>query len=157
MMEMRKNKLAAAILAVFTGALLFAVPAAANASTYTESYINRCATVKSSGTNQCFQLGAYSTYTSTQIWVNGNVDCRSLSGSVDFTWCGVGGGNGTGVLNIGGNFNMPGVSGLYERMDIKADGKGCSTSGSNSDTGGVTNWWNYYGNPICESTNTSGL
>jgi hypothetical protein len=154
-MEMRKNKLAGAILAVLTGVLLFAAPAAANASTYTTSYINRCATVKGSSAHNCFQLGAYSTYTSTQIWINGNVVCRPLSGSVYFTWCGVGGGNGTGTLNIGENFNMPGVKGgLYERMDIFANGRGCSTWGSDKDINGITNWWNYFGNPICESNNT---
>ena len=151
---MRKNKLAGAVLAVLTPALLLAAPAAAHANTYTESYINRCATVTSTGTNQCFQLGAFSTYSSTQIWINGSVDCRQLSGSVTVTWCGVGGGNGTADLNIGINFNLPGASGLYERMDILSNGRGCKTNGSNTDTKVITNWWNYTGNPICESTNT---
>jgi hypothetical protein len=154
-MTMSRNKLAGAILAVLSGVLLLAIPATANASTYTESYLNRCATVKGSSAHDCYQLGAYSTYSSTQIWINGNVDCRALSGTVTFTWCGVGGGNGTGDLNIGGNFNIPGVTGgLYERMDIFANGRGCKTSGSNADTHGVTNWWNYTANPICESDNT---
>jgi len=149
---MRRIKPVVAAAAVAMG--LLASPLAAGsanaATTYTWSYINRCATVAGSGNHDCFELGAHSTYSQSQVWINGSVYCHIISGSVKITWCGVGGGNGTGALNIGDNFTFSGVTGLYERMNLFAggnvdyggDGPGCSTYGSNSDTRGITNWWN---------------
>lgn len=87
-------------------------------------------------------MGANSTYTQEQVWINGNVYCYHTSGSVNIGWHGVGGGNGTGNLNIGCNFTFSGITGLYERMSIYAAGVGCSTWGSNSNIGGITDWWN---------------
>jgi hypothetical protein len=149
---MRKIKLAVAAAAVAAG--LLASPLAvgiANASTYSISFINRCAQVSGSANHDCIQLGSYATYTQDQVWINGHVYCNILSGGVTKTWCGVGGGNGTGALNIGVNFTFSGVTGLYERMNIFAggnvnfggDGQGCGTFGSNSNVQGHTiHWWN---------------
>ena len=150
---MRKIKSALAVAAVAAGMLASSLAAAgtANASTYTISYINRCAELTNApNVFDCFQLGAHSTYSQSQIWINGTVFCKPYSGSVKITWCGVGGGNGTGALNIGANFNFPGVTGLYERMDMFAGGAGCETWGSNSATHGIIFWFNSPNNPVCE-------
>jgi hypothetical protein len=146
----RKIKWVVAVAAVAAGMLASLLAAGtANASQYTFSGIDRCATVHLDGVAQCFELGAYSTYTQTQVWINGSVICNRYSGSLGITWCGVGGGNGTGALNIGDNFTLPDATGsYYERMDIFAggntfyggDGPGCDTWGSDSDTNGVTSW-----------------
>src|ERR1700734_4501363 len=148
---MRMVKLAVAAAAVAAG--MIASPLAAGtanaATTYTWSSIDRCATTPDSAAD-CFELGTYSTYSQTQVWINGTVYCHPYKGSVKITWCGVGGGNGTGALNIGDNFAFNGISGLYERMDIfgggdrssGGNGPGCDTWGSNADTRGITNWWN---------------
>jgi hypothetical protein len=149
---MRKIKLAVAMAAVLAGVLTPILGAGtANASTYTVSYIDRCMMTVAEHNQggyprDCFQMGTYSTYSQTQVWINGKVFCKPYSGSVGFSWCGVGGGNGTGALNIGGNFTMSGIGGLYERMNIYAGGGGCSTWGSNSSTNGIYKWWNdFYG------------
>ena len=142
---MRKIKLAVAVVAVAAGLLAPALAAGtANAgTTYTISYIQRCATVSGSANIDCFKMGTYSTYSQTQVWINGRVFCNPYSGGVTYSWCGVGGGNGTGALNIGINFTFSGVGGLYERMNIDAGGAGCSTWGSNSTSkNGITRWWN---------------
>lgn len=143
--EMRRIKRAASVVAVVAGILAPILAAgSANASTYTISFIDRCARVgPSSGDlrTDCFQLGAYSTYTQTQVWINGSTICHPYQGSVNITWCGVGGGNGTGALNIGDNFTFPGATGsYYERMDIFAGDAGCGTWGSNSDGNGIYQW-----------------
>jgi hypothetical protein len=121
----------------------------ANASTYTISYIDRCARVgPTSGDLQtdCFQLGAYSTYSESQVWINDKVFCLPYSGNVKITWCGVGQGNGTGALNIGDNFTFPGATGsYYERMDIFSGGSGCDTWGSNSVGNDIWQWGNDHG------------
>jgi hypothetical protein len=141
-----KSAVAAAAVAVAVAAGMLASPLAAGtanaATTYTVSYIQRCATVSGSANKDCLKMGAYSTYSQTQVWINGTVFCSPYSGSVNIGWHGVGGGNGTGALNIGCNFTFSGVGGLYERMNIYAGGSGCSTWGSNSDTNGITRWWN---------------
>jgi hypothetical protein len=117
-------------------------------SVYTLSGINRCAADNDGVDYACVSLAAHSTYSATQIWINGNVACTWWSTGVeeDITWCGVGGGNGTATLNIGINWNIPAWSanGLYERMDIFAnhDYGGCSTWGTNSPVGSVYNWYN---------------
>ena len=149
---MRKIKSAVAAVAVAAGMLASPLAAGtANAvTTYTWSNIDRCASVRGSQNNDCIELGANSTYSQTQVWINGSVHCRAYSGSVTYSWCGVGGGNGTRALNIGVNFTFSGIGGLYERMNLFAggntayggDGPGCHMWGSNSDTNGITNWWN---------------
>jgi hypothetical protein len=148
---MRKIKLAVAVAAGMLAPSLAA--GTANANTYTISFIDRCARVGTSSGNletDCFQLGAYSTYTDSQVWINGSIICHPYQGSVHITWCGVGGGNGTGALNIGDNFTFPGATGsYYERMDIFAGGSGCDTWGSNSVGNGIWQWGNVNG--ICEA------
>jgi hypothetical protein len=153
---MRKIKLAVAAAAVAAGLLAPTFAAGtANASTYTISFIDRCARVGPTSGNlhtDCFQLGAHSTYSQSQVWINGKVFCHVYSGSVNITWCGVGGGNGTGALNIGDNFTFPGATGsYYERMDMFAGGAGCETWGSNSVGHGIYQWGNDHGTPVCES------
>jgi hypothetical protein len=148
---MRKIKSVVAMSVVATlavaGGVLATTGSASAESVYTLSYINRCANVK--GTHDCVGLQANSTYSATQIWINGSVFCGDEQGNVDVTWCGVGGGNGTATLNIGVNFNFGAVTGLYERMDIYANDGGCSTWGSNSDVDGISQWWNA-GSVVCE-------
>jgi hypothetical protein len=143
---MKKIKSAVAVAALTAGAI--ASPLAvgiANASVYSLSYIDRCVWIGGgqAATNDCFQLGAYSTRTNSQIWINGKVWCHTYHGNVNFSWCGVGGGNGTGTLNIGDNFTFPHATGsYYERMNLFAgpDQK-CDSWGSNSDVNGITTWY----------------
>jgi hypothetical protein len=164
---MSKIKLAAAIMAMSSG--LLAVPGVASAasirpaeSVYTTSYIERAfdrtdpnapATTEVAGV----YLQAYSTYSATQIWVNGHVACWGetiwstpfnppVPSPSQITWCGVGGGNGTAVLNIGVNWNVPSWNAynLYERMDILANGGGCTTWGTNSPAGDIFKWGSYH-------------
>ena len=162
---MRKIKLAAAVLAAVTG--LLAAPVAANATTarpaesvYTLSSMTRAfsALEPCNGDSNVYSTDSgyvhfqvYSTYSASQIWINGRVSCsgqgyEGLPGSADapvhITWCGVGGGNGTAVLNVGVNWNVPNwyADGLYERMDLLADNGGCTTWGTNSDYGFIVFW-----------------
>jgi hypothetical protein len=117
---MKKFKSVGPILAVIAAVLAFAVPATASATTiagsasassnYTYSEIYRCAVYTEVGIDPCFGLSVYTTSTSSQIWINGNVTCYPQQGDIAFTWCGVGGGNGTGTLNIGGNFTIGALS-----------------------------------------------
>jgi hypothetical protein len=158
---MRKIKSAVAAAAACAGMLaplLVLGASAANAeSVYTISYINRCMDIKVNNLkpptfrDYCYHLGAYSTYSQTQIWINGHVSCYGYNqasggdenGSANITWCGVGGGNGTAVLNIGANVTYSGIAGsYYERMNIYSGGAGCSTWGSNSAVNGIYTWWN---------------
>jgi hypothetical protein len=146
---MRKIQSVIAVAAVAAGMLASPLASGtADASTYTLSYINRCAVIQQ---YDCFQLGAYSTKTNSQIWINGNVICHPYAGTVHITWCGVGGGNGTGALNIGDNFTFPGATGsYYERMDIFAGpDQVCDTWGSNADGNGIQYWANAA--LVCES------
>jgi hypothetical protein len=162
---MRMVKLAAAVLAVVAG--LLAAPGAATAATaasaesvYTLSSMTRAFTAlepcNGDSTALCSDSGdvhfqVYSTYSASQIWINGKVSCsgqgygglpRAADGPVHITWCGVGGGNGTAVLNVGVNWNVPAwaADGLYERMDLLAGGGGCTTWGTNSSYGYIAFW-----------------
>jgi hypothetical protein len=148
---MRNIRSAAAILAV--AAALLAAPSAASAgpaeSVYTTSSMTRCfVNTNANDYSECVHFQAYSTYSATQIWINGQVSCSwSSSGDitpVDITWCGVGGGNGTAYLNVGLNWNVPdwNAYGLYERMNIVSGGGGCTTFGTNSPVGQINDWWN---------------
>ena len=154
MRKMRKIRSAVAVAAVTAGLLAPTLAAGtANASTYTYSHIYRCVYdgPKDNQKSACFLLAAYSTYTQTQVWINGQVYCAPTEGTVNITWYGVGGGNGTGALNIGCNFNFrPNATGsYYERMNIYAGGAGCSTWGSNADGNGIWRWFNT--SVLCES------
>jgi hypothetical protein len=155
---MSRIRSAAAVLVVAAG--LLAGPGAAIAasakpaeSVYTTSSMTRCFERGGLSNPGCVHFQAYSTYSANQIWINGHVSC-SWSGDVpsDITWCGVGGGNGTAYLNIGLNWNVPdwGASGLYERMNIVAGGRGCTTSGTNSKVGEIGTWYNE--SLVCEAS-----
>jgi hypothetical protein len=155
---MRNIKWAVAVAAMVAGLLASSLAAAgvANAGTYSISGIDRCASVGSFGTPRCFELGAYDTFTQNQVWINGNVWCHGYTAGMGIGWHGVGGGNGTGALNIGCNFTMADANGgFYERMDLFAggstdfggDGPGCHAWGSNSPGNGVNHWWNDGGAP----------
>jgi hypothetical protein len=142
--------LATAILAAATG--LMAAPGIANASTYSTSNMTRAMNntfyqnegVVSEWDTVHFQV--YSTYTASQIWINGHVTCGGGGAvPVSITWCGVGGGNGTAVLNVGLNWDVPSwdAYGLYERMNLLANHGGCTTKGTNSDVGEIDAWANW--------------
>jgi hypothetical protein len=146
---MSRIKSAAVILAAVAGLLAAsgaagAASAAPAASVYTTSSMTRCFDT------QCVHFQAYTTYSASQIWINGHVTC---GGSIiaNITWCGVGGGNGTAYLNIGLNWNVPAwdAYGLYERMNIVSGGGGCTTYGTNSDVGIINTWSNE--NLVCEA------
>jgi hypothetical protein len=154
---MRKIKLAAAVLAAITG--LLAAPGAAGAATvrpdagvYTASSVTRAFYTHYTPCSQglCNQSGwvhfqLHTTYTASQIWINGSVSCsKGAPVTVNITWCGVGGGNGTADLNVGLNWNVPAwsASGLYERMDVFADDVGCSVGGTNWEVGEIGSWAN---------------
>ena len=147
------NKIKSAAAAMALGAGMLASPVAlgtAHANTYTISYIDRCAVyISSPPVSDCMQLGTYSTYSNSQVWKNGNVFCKGYKGHVTITWCGVGGGNGTGALNIGDNFNFSGADGLYERITMFAGGGRCEIWGSNTDTNSLIDWLT--GATVCES------
>jgi hypothetical protein len=137
---MRTLKFAMSAMDLAVGALVPLGAGTASASTYSHSEIYRCAIYQEN--DVCFGLEANTTNTSSQIWINGTVTCYPQTGNIKFTWCGVGGGNGTGTLNIGVNFSIGSVTGLYERMNIPANGYGCTTWGSNSNIGGIQDWYN---------------
>jgi hypothetical protein len=160
---MRKIKAVAAVLAMVAGSLVFAAgPAHAVASGYTWSEIDRCAFT--SVGNVCFSIDTWTTNTSSQIWINGHVQCTGYSNNGNptphITWCGIGvnsgpGSNGSNYLNVGANFTLPAATGsYYERMNIKANAGGCETFGSNTQGHGVQGWYNDEA-VICES-HTSG-
>ena len=172
---MRKIKSAVAVAAVAAGMLapLLSAGTANAESVYTVSYINRCAVKKVNNlipptlAYYCYHLGAHSTYSQTQIWINGTVSCYNynnnpgggdVNGTTHITWCGVGGGNGTGVLNIGANVTYSGIAGsYYERMNIYSGGAGCSTWGSNSDVNGISSWFNDGHGPGGKPPTNSGV
>lgn len=143
---MGRIRIAAVVIAAVAG--LLAAPAAASArpaeSVYTTSRIDRC--FGGDGLEQCVRLQAYTTYSSSQVWINGKVSCTPAGSQVtlDITWCGVGGGNGTGYLNIGVNWNAPALNAynLYERMNIVKNGEGCTTIGTNWRVGDISLWNN---------------
>jgi hypothetical protein len=149
---MKRMKAAAVALAAAAG--LLAVPIAANAavappaeSVYTKSSLTRC--FADQIFDGCVYFQAYTTYSATQIWINGNVYCKGEgfdgdpAAPADVTWCGVGGGNGTGFLNIGVDWNVPAwdAYGLYERMDIVSGKGGCTSFGSDKPIGDITYWY----------------
>lgn len=75
-------------------------------------------------------LDFYSTNDENQIWINGKVNCW-VEYDWTYSWCGVGGGNGTAVLNTGINLVAPGRS-WYFRVDAYANGAGCYAWGSSN-------------------------
>jgi hypothetical protein len=159
---MKRIRMAAMVLVAAGG--LLAVPSAANAavatpaeSVYVKNYMTRCfADQIFAG---CVYFQAYTTYSATQIWINGSVYCKGEgfdgdpAAPVDVTWCGVGGGNGTGFLNVGVNWNVPAwkASGLYERMDILKNGENCTSFGSSKPIGDITYWYTQGKTPSCDN------
>jgi hypothetical protein len=147
-MEKFRHRINSGAAAVTVALGLLATPiAAGTASAQDEAYnfsgIERCVNFM----NYCMTLEAYSSYSQTQIWINGSVGCHpsgAPSKDVDVTWCGVGGGNGTFTLNIGVNWYWWPLSGnlLWERMNISADYDGCSTWGYNSNLSYGSSWYN---------------
>lgn len=144
MTKMNKVK-SFALMAAVAAVVLSLTAGTASANVYTKSNIERCV----NDTGQCVLLQAYSTYSSSQVWINGKVYCAPEHGSAVITWCGLGGANGTVYLNIGVNWDWPNLqkAGLYERMNIWADAGGCNTWGSN---GEGLSWYNAGGGPTCE-------
>ncbi|MDQ2875710.1 MAG: hypothetical protein M3Y33_13325 [Actinomycetota bacterium] len=82
-------------------------------------------------------LGTYSTYTSTQIWINGSVRCSATPAWAAVSWCGVGGGNGTAELNIGDNLKARNWT-AYDRVNIYANAAGCYAWGGSSNVSGTS-------------------
>jgi hypothetical protein len=128
---MRKIKSLGAILALLVGVLAFAAPATANAATmrpaesvYTMTFYEYCLYSQS---EWCAQVNTMSTYSATQVWVNGKPWCDVSSNALAVSWCGVGGGNGTATLNIGMNLvgSILGGEGEWFRVNIYANGAGC--------------------------------
>jgi hypothetical protein len=130
---------------------------AADASVYTHTDMVRCYWLGSvkTPTNACIELFANSTYSGSQVWINGKVQCYLYPSIEDglseqkLKWCGVGGGNGTATMNIGINwtdaFEGPSISYLYERIYIPASGsQSCKSGGSNLKYGTIYDWWNDY-------------
>ena len=141
--------------ATVAAALSLTAPAA-DASVYTHTDMVRCYVVETSGDYKaCVEIFANSTYSGSQVWINGKVRCYLWfnavlgSGEQKLDWCGVGGGNGTSTLNIGINwtdaYQGPKISYLYERINIPASGsQTCKSNGSNLTYGEVSTWWNNY-------------
>ena len=85
------NRIKVAALALAAAAGLLAAPSAANAgvtraaeSVYTVSSMTRCfVSGHGSSYSECVSFKAYTTYSATQIWINGHVSCGwSSSGYV---------------------------------------------------------------------------
>lgn len=124
---MRKTKSLVAALAATAGMLL-AIPSAASAAsvkpalsvyTYTE--------VDVSLGNLYAEFAVYATYSQTQIWINGKVECGSTQGWV-VSWCS-NTNNGQAWLNVGMNLVNP-YGSWYARNNIYANNSGCSYWGS---------------------------
>jgi hypothetical protein len=143
--------------AIAAAATLSLTATTANAkSVYTHTDMVRCYYSGWPAYHQaCVEIFANSTYSGSQVWINGNVRCYLYpnvnlgAGQQTLDWCGVGGGNGTATLNIGINWTDAGegssISYLYERIDIPASGsETCKSNGSNGKYGVVWNWSNAY-------------
>ena len=133
---MRKIKSLLAAAAVAAGLLmapLTASPASAE-SVYTLSWIGFCFHASAQG---CaignVNLTVTTTYSYSQIWINGHVSCTHGGGWV-ITWCS-NTNNGKSYLNVGMNWTGTPQSGIdngqysWERMNILANGAGCSPWG----------------------------
>jgi hypothetical protein len=73
------------------------------------------------------EFALYATYSETQIWINGKVECGSTQGWV-VSWCS-NTNNGKAYLNVGMNLTNP-YGSWYERMNIYANNSGCNIWGS---------------------------
>jgi hypothetical protein len=115
-------------LAVLAGlALILPVVAVAGpASASVTGYQYQEAYAYNYGASTFVQL--HTTNTTSQVWINGTVSCTAYGGN-RVTWCGVGGGNGTGTLDTGANFTGPGGSSYWFRFDLHANGT-CTVRGN---------------------------
>jgi hypothetical protein len=126
---MRKIRSVVAVLAVVGGLLATPITAASAsvstasaATTYTLSNFGLCDTV---GCDYAWvSLNVYSTYSYSQVWINGTVDCEH-GGQWVTSWCGKTN-NGESYLNVGENWVGPDISGYeWYRLNIYANGAGC--------------------------------
>jgi hypothetical protein len=109
-------------------------PAASGESDYTLSWIGFCYYVSEEG---CaignVSLNVTTTYSYSQIWINGHVYCTHGGGWV-ITWCS-NTNNGDSYINVGMNWTGSITSGFengetsWERMNILANGAGCNPWG----------------------------
>ena len=99
-------------------------------------------------------MSAHSTYSNSQVGINGKVYCTGRH-TTGITWCGVGGDNGTVDLYIGGYWywtNLVGTTLLWERMDLIPNHV-CTSNGYNSDIYvGIGHLWASWYNAVytCE-------
>jgi hypothetical protein len=130
---MRKIKSVAVALVAAAG--LLAAPSAANAasirpaeSVYTLTGVGICAFSGGTGCADAnVSLYVYTTYSYSQIWINGNVDCAH-GGAWVITWCS-NTNNGQSYINLGmnwmGSIGIPSGSYAWWRVNIFANGAGC--------------------------------
>jgi len=118
-----------------TGTASAAPPQKVYTRTIFESYA-----VNAAGEAGSSMIGAYSTYSPTQIWINGQVQCNATEGWAAVSWCGVGGGNGTAKLNIGDNLKGRNWT-AYNRVNLYANAAGCYTWGGSSNGGTADSSW----------------
>jgi len=150
---MRKMKFALAAVVMAAGLLGTAGTGIASASTYDKTLFDVYA-VNWAGDSGYTTFGTYSTYTSTQIWINGKVQCSATPGFAAVSWCGVGGGNGTAHLNIGDNLEARNWT-AYNRANLYANGAGCYVWGGTSNGGSFHASWgtnSEYDGQYCELT-----
>lgn len=83
-------------------------------SVYTYNEISAC----NSSCSVYADMNFYATYSASQVWINGKVNCSSI-----VTWCG-NTNNGQSYLDTGMDFD-----GYWLRDDISADGQGCKYRG----------------------------
>jgi hypothetical protein len=136
---MRKIKFALVTVAMAASLLGTVGTGIASASTYAKTGFDSFA-YNWAGDYGYTTFGAYSTYTSTQIWINGSVKCSATPGWAAVSWCGVGGGNGTAELNIGDNLKARNWT-AYNRINIYANAAGCYVWGGTSNGGSTYASW----------------
>jgi hypothetical protein len=133
-----KSALGAAVIATgLLGTLGTGTASAAPLRVYTRSVFDEYA-VNAAGEAGYTTFGTYSTYSQTQIWINGQVTCSATPGWAAVSWCGVGGGNGTAKLNIGVNLKGRNWT-AYSRANLYANAVGCYVWGGTSNGGGTAN------------------
>lgn len=150
---MRKIKFALAAVVMAAGLLGTVGTGIASASTYDKTIFDDYA-YNAAGEYGYATFGTMSTYTSTQIWINGTVHCSATESWAAVSWCGVGGGNGTAHLNIGVNLESRNWT-AYARANLYANAAGCYVWGGSSNGGSFTASWganSTYNGEYCEHT-----
>jgi hypothetical protein len=136
---MRKMKCALAAVVLAAGLLGTVGTGIASASTYDKTLFDDYS-YNAADELGYSTFGTYSTYTATQIWINGSVQCSATPGWAAVSWCGVGGGNGTAELNIGDNLKGRNWT-AYNRVNIYANAAGCYVWGGSSNYGSYDASW----------------